>query len=427
MEKGALATIIEQTRESKGCSLNSLTVLSSAKDPYRLDTPANHRKGEWLGEQLARLIGDRKIHWRGLHYAIVSAGDIRKPDGEIFRNTDDDWLWLCAAGKAARWLDYIDFDAIIDNRNSEPVIHRFQQTEPRGVVLAGIKLEVPDVEDLEPYPCALGFEPRQPFALSIFGEKTSLEDALLPLAQRFEADLYLPAGEISDTLLARMAKDGAADGRKLVVFVLSDCDPAGYQMAVSIARKFQSLRDFKHPELEFEIVPVALTVQQVRELGLPSTPLKSTERRAGRWREAFGVEQTEIDALATLRPGVLQELVTTAIEPYFDRSLAGRVNAYRLAWESKAQQWIDEQIGEEVLQELRQRAEQVVSELESKVREVEQNIAAAMDGQIVLPPIDLPQPQIIGAPQGVLISSDMSWAEATRILIERKSYGEDSA
>ena len=55
-----------------------------------------------------------------------------------------------------------------------------------------------------------------------------------PLAGRFEADLYLPAGEISDSLMYRMANDCVADGRPMVVLVLADCDPAGHQMAVSI-------------------------------------------------------------------------------------------------------------------------------------------------------------------------------------------------
>ena len=120
------------------------------------------------------------------------------------------------------------------------------------------------------------------------------------MAEKYEADLYLPTGEISDTLLYRIAKDAAEDGRPLVVFTVSDCDPAGHQMPVTIARKLQALRDLLFPTLRFEVVPAALTVEQVRDLDLPSTPLKETEKRADRWRAAFGVEQTEIDALATL-------------------------------------------------------------------------------------------------------------------------------
>src|SRR5262249_46175104 len=147
----------------------------------------------------------RRIHWRGLHYAIVAAGNIRKPSGEIYRNNDEDWNWLSSsAGKAARWLGYIGFDRIIDNRNSDPIIHRKAKATPEVWVSIGLDVTIPDVRDIEPFAGVSGFEGRQPYALTIFGEKTSLEDVLLPIARRFEADLYLPAGEISDSLLFRM-------------------------------------------------------------------------------------------------------------------------------------------------------------------------------------------------------------------------------
>jgi hypothetical protein len=71
----------------------------------------------------------------------------------------------------------------------------------------------------------------------MFGEKSSLADALSPLAEAYEADLYLPTGEISDTLLHHMASVADRDGRSMAVLCLSDCDPAGWQMPISIARK----------------------------------------------------------------------------------------------------------------------------------------------------------------------------------------------
>src|SRR5712691_13290961 len=170
---------------------------------------------------------ERRIHWRGLHYAIVAVGDIRKPNGDVYRNNDADWTWLVNnAGKAARWLGYVGFERIIDNRNSEPFIHRRARITPETWASAGVDITIPDLDDLKPSAGLSCFEGRQPYALTIFGEKTSLEDVLLPIAPRFEADLYLAAGEISDTLLYRLAKDGAADERTMVVFVLADCDPA---------------------------------------------------------------------------------------------------------------------------------------------------------------------------------------------------------
>jgi hypothetical protein len=410
------------------CGRNKLTVLSPQVDPYRLDTPAGHRDGAWLAEQLERAVGPhRRIHWRGLHYAIVATGNIRKPNGEVYRNTDADWTWLASdAGKAARWLGYIDFNRIIDNRNSDPIIYRKPRVTPETWVSIGLDVTIPDVDEVEPYAGVTGFEGRQPYALSIFGEKTSLEGVLLPTARRFEADLYLPAGEISDTLLYRMAKDGAEDGRTMVVLVLADCDPAGHQMAVSIGRKLQAFRDLHFGGFEFEVVPVALTVDQVRELELPSTPLKETERRADRWREAFGIEQTEIDALATLRPRALEEIVTAAIEPYFDASLRIRVATAEREWQAAAQQALDEQIDDDALAAIRERAAERLGELEAEIESINQHLRMTTGGVIELPAVAIPEPEVDEkrARQASLISSDWTWAEATRALVARKAYGD---
>ena len=167
-------------------------------------------------------------------------------------------------------------------------------------------MSIPDLEDIKPTVYLTGFRGRQQHRLALFGEKTSIGPVGAPLCDRYRADLYCPSGEITDSQLYLMAKTGAEDGRPMVVFVVADFDPAGHQMAVSIGRKLQAFRDPLFPDLQFELVPIALTEEQVHALDLPSTPLKETEKRADRWREAHGgLEQTEIDALATLRPDAL--------------------------------------------------------------------------------------------------------------------------
>jgi hypothetical protein len=146
-----------------GASKVSLTVLSAQVDPYRLDTPAGHRDGAWLAEQLDRFYGATKsTHWRALHYAIVQHGGSRKPDGSVYTNTDDDWRWLIEGpGKSARWLGYIPFNRITDHRNAAPIIHRRQRVQPRSWLSIGLDVDVPDAGDIEPLPIAQGFVARQ--------------------------------------------------------------------------------------------------------------------------------------------------------------------------------------------------------------------------------------------------------------------------
>ena len=66
-----------------------LTVLGAQRDPFRLDTPANHRLGEWLAATASGLgLGDRKIHLRGLHYMMIGQPKLARI-GQAWR---DGWL-----------------------------------------------------------------------------------------------------------------------------------------------------------------------------------------------------------------------------------------------------------------------------------------------------------------------------------------------
>lgn len=257
----ALDTVIAE----RGGSLKDLTVLAQQRDPFRLDTPANHKLGEWLAAT-ARNIGlsNRKIHLRGLHYMVIGQP---KPDGSPYANTDEDWEWLSEkAAKAARWLGYVPFTQITDQRNAEPVIREFSYPEPGAYLSTDLDIEIPD--DIEPTLYTMDFRGVQPYHLVMIGEKSSLADDLGPIAEAYSADLYLPTGEMSDTLIYRIAETSAADGRPMVILYFADCDPAGHQMILSVTRKLQALKVLLPGMPDFETRRAALTPDQVREYGL---------------------------------------------------------------------------------------------------------------------------------------------------------------
>ena len=320
--------------KSASGSLDSNTVMSAITDPYRIDTEANHRDAKWLADAFAqgKLV---QIHCRGLHYTIVSLPELRKPNGEPYLNDVDNWTWLQRVAGAARWLGYIDFDAITDERNAGPELWLPPTFEDAGLRIAhdaddlAWPPELPSIEIKAQAPYA-----RQAYRLVLIGEKSSLRTVLKPICAKFEAELILPTGELSTTLLHGMVQRAAADGRPTRVFYLSDFDPSGVHMPVEVARKIQALCDLKFQGLDIELHRCALLAHQVKELGLPETPMKDTERRADKWRERFNCEQTEIDALATLRAGTLAEIVETDLKPYFDPTLQKR---QRLAYDAAAQ------------------------------------------------------------------------------------------
>jgi hypothetical protein len=192
---GPLRRVQLAAAEHAGCSMNDLTVLSVQNDPFRYDTAAGHRDGAWLANTARDLgLGDRKIHLRGLHYMVIGQP---KPDGAPYTNTDKDWLWLSgSAGQSARWLRYLPFDQIVDQRNSAPDVRIFTRPEPWPYLTVGIHVDIPDADELTPRVDVDDFTGTQPYKLVMFGEKSSLSDVLAPLAEQYEADLYLPTGEI---------------------------------------------------------------------------------------------------------------------------------------------------------------------------------------------------------------------------------------
>jgi hypothetical protein len=420
-----LRAILEEAAETGGLALKDLTVLAVQNDPFRVDTDAGHRDGKWLAIRFEE-IGQERIHLRGLHYAILGKA---KPDGTPYANTEQDWGWLQSkAAKAARWLGYIPFERITDERNSRPVLRPSPLPgEPWPLVVKpasrlewDLEVVVPKLGDLKPSPVLAGFHAVQAARLVLFGEKTSLEAVLAPIAEDYGADLYLPTGEASDSMIHQMARTGALDGRPMVVFYLSDCDPAGWQMAVSVSRKLQALKALEFPELDFEVRPIALTPEQVRAHELPSTPLKETELRAGRWERAMGVQQTEIDALATLRPELLREIVLAAIGPFYDAGLAARVLRAESEWKKLAAPVLDAEIDGVRLEELRAGVEGRFAELRGQVAALNEELRVE---NVKLPdPPEVPDAEIEGADDPPLIDSGLDWTEQTKRLIAHKSY-----
>ena len=418
----SLRDVIEQAKEEHRTSLGDLTVLSPQVDPYRYDTPADRRKSEWLCEQmdLAGILhnGD-EIHNRGVFYAILSHADTVGLDGNKFMNTAKHWEDIEAASKAARWLGCLPWDKIVDARNEEPIIRYTTENRPESSLYANA-YALPDAHDFFPEVRVHHFTRRQKYRIAIYGEKTSLGRVLKKVADWYNTDLYLPSGEISNTQMARMAGAAANDGRHLVVLVFADCDPAGYQMAVSIGHKLRALRDSRYPSLSFELHAPALSVEQVKTLGLPSTPLKESELRAAGWRARYGVEQTEIDALATLRPDALLKIAEAAIEPFYDSSLDQRVEEAKEDWLASANESLIVAFGEQFLAERQARIADVIKQLLAEARWMSSEfVLRSFD----LPPFNVPLPDLSGkVPHPPLISSEMSFIDHVRTLRGRKDY-----
>lgn len=154
---------------------------------------------------------------------------------------------------------------------------------------------------------------------------------------------------------------------------------------------------------------------------MPSTPLKDTERRASRWQQSMGVEQTEVDALAT-RPGLLARIARQALDGFYDHTLGGRVSRYRAEWLARAQDMIAETFDLERLAEIRVAAEAQLAGMRAQIRELNDALRIEVD-PADLPLIDLPEAIDPGRNGLPLLDSRWDFAEQCRALIASKQYG----
>jgi hypothetical protein len=215
----------------------------------------------------------------------------------------------------------------------------------------------------------------------------------------------------------------------MVVLYFADCDMSGWNMAVEVARKLQAFKASLYPELEFRQYRAALIPDQVRRFDLPSMPFKRdpktgeyADKRATAWIEAMGVEQTEIDALATLRPELLEEIAEAAIAPFYDKSLDRRVAEARQGWVRDAQAVIDNRVNQENLEQLRDLAAQRLEELQDEIDQI--NEAARVDADAFdLPPVPaVPAAELNGDQPLPLLDSRWSFGDQCRRLIDSKAY-----
>jgi hypothetical protein len=419
---------LDRVAADAGTTKTALTVLSGTNDPLRVDNHTGHAAGAWLAERLTEMgfdldpaaVDRQRIHLRGIHYRLLGA---RKPPhivtgapGEPYTNTVEDWVWLTGtAAKAARWLGYVPFDAIADERNAEPVVYRWSRPEPEPTVTAGAW--VPPASSFEPTVGLDGFGGVQPYHLVMIGEKSSLETVLAPIARQYSADLYLPSGEASDTMIYQLARSGAADGRRMRVFYFADCDPGGWQMPISVAHKLAIFAEHGFAGLDVQLYRAALVPDQVRELGLPSAPMKVTERRADKWSAATGTEQTEIDALLAT-PGVLAGLALDALDRFHDRGLDDRVYDAERGWQADATRALaDHLAGTEstgILDEIEQ-ARDRLADLDRQLRDAV--------GAVPLPPVpELPE-GVASADYGEpLLDTSRGFIQQSRVLQRSKRY-----
>lgn len=242
---------------------------------------------------------DIKLTNRQLYYALVSTGAI--PNAiEIYKR-------ICTFLTDARYGGFLDWDAIED-RGRVPVMHAEWENIQDLIKDANASYRLPRWSD-------------QGYYLELYTEKQAMESVLKPIAEKYHTYFgynkgYCSASTMYD--LAQRIKAQIENEKQVVILYFGDADPSGCDMPRDITdRLTEFLTQGDNPINPdcFEVKPLALNMEQVRQYKLPPNPAKTTDPRAKKFIEKYGRESWELDAL---NPKIIRQLAEEGIQEYLD-------------------------------------------------------------------------------------------------------------
>lgn len=319
---------IKALAKKRGRPVTELLALAPQNDPFYAGAPARKKSAEWFAELWHCMEMKPGVHLRRIHYRLISqSSPILMANGLPYENTEACWAEIGTAAKAARYLGLVPPEAFVDRRNDEPMIYLVGGSNGLISALSTAPYMGEGVAGEMPYLPALYLDApmiEQRYHVEIWAEKTTVNDVLLPLAERYGLNIVTGSGELSVTACTMLMQRAIASKRPVRILYISDFDPAGMSMPVAVARKIEFFHRRRGLDLDLQVRPVVLTAEQCREFNLPRTPIKESERRAAAFETRFGGGATELDALEALYPGDLRNILRAEIERYYDVTLRSR-------------------------------------------------------------------------------------------------------
>lgn len=229
---------------------------------------------------------------RQLYYQLVARGHIE--------NTVRSYQNIVVLITKARLAGLIDWDAIEDR--TRDVIQRAHWTSGGHLLKACAQQYFEDMwQDQE-------------YRVFVMVEKEALAGVLEPICNEWDVPLLPARGYPSATTLREFAKQRILNSQQqIVVLHLGDHDPSGMDMSRDLSER---LSLFSRERVVIDFRRIALNMDQVEEQQPPPNPAKATDTRFEKYREQFGDESWELDALS---PAYLNELVSTQVTQFVDQ------------------------------------------------------------------------------------------------------------
>ncbi len=333
---------IKRLAQKEGQRAKDMLVLDAFNDPFYVGSNSQCTSAEWVRQLYLLLRPKRQVHIRRLHYFALTQPQHRKPNGRIYTNTEANWKFLKCACKFARYLNLLPYDAFRDRRNLLPPAQKWAtvrcdyHSQWRHLMIETIyrfcRLHATAV-----------LARLLPVHIEIWVEKSTAADVLQSVAEKYNINIVTSMGEISLTAVWQFVKRIADCDKPVRIFYISDFDPAGENMPISVARKIEFiLRQLRlSRKLDVKLRSLMLTRRQCKKFNLPGIPIPESSRKTYSFTTYHGRAVTELHALEVARPGHICRFVDEQLKDYLD--LPKITRAGRIANNAIAQ--LSEQIG----------------------------------------------------------------------------------
>lgn len=267
-----------------------------------------------------------RLTLRQLHYQFVSRNWII--------NHDTAYKKLGKVLDDCRYGGFIDWDAIED-RGRVPYLPYYVNDIPDALqdVVDTYRLDRQDEQDNH---------------VEVWTEKDALSGIMKRVTSKYGVRLVVNKGYTSSSAIygayERFSRIQNA-GNKVTILYFGDHDPSGLDMIRDIRERLEFM--FTHGEklykdMNFEVIPIGLTMKQVKKYKCPPNPTKLTDSRSPEYIKQFGKLCWEVDAL---NPEILTEVVETNIIEQIDMKLYDKVLKQERKDIAKLKQLIDETEG----------------------------------------------------------------------------------
>lgn len=228
---------------------------------------------------------------RQLYYQFVSR--------DLIENKQSEYKRLGNIISEARRAGLLDWDAIVDRTRNLQALSTWGG--PDEIVAAVAEQFRYDRWDTQPY------------YVEVWFEKDALMGVFERVAQRWRVPFFSCRGYTSDSEVwaaAQRLAEKTDAGKDVVVLHFGDHDPSGIDMTRDIEDRLALFG-----ANSVEVRRLALNMAQINQYDPPPNPAKESDSRFAGYRDKYGDESWELDAL---EPTVLAALVRDEVQELLD-------------------------------------------------------------------------------------------------------------